>query len=109
MGCVPVKNPEVEEERVGEGEVILSWPMRVRPWARGLGRLLGGGGGKPRQRRLQLDLLGTAVWELLDGRSPVREVVRRFAKRFELHPKEAEVAVSQFLRDLGKRGLIGLK
>ncbi len=109
LGCVPVKNGEAVEERMGEGEVILSWPVRVRPWLMGVSRFFGGAGAKPRVKRLQLDQLGTAVWDLMDGRAPVRKLAEDFAAKFDLHPKEAEVAVTHFLHDLGKRGLIGLK
>jgi hypothetical protein len=58
---------------------------------------------------LQLDALGTAVWELLDGRRSVQQIIERFADTYSLHAKEAEVSVSQFLRELGRRELIGLR
>jgi len=53
--------------------------------------------------------LGTEVWELLDGGTRVRDVIRQFAARHSLHQREAELSVTRFLRELGKRGLIGLR
>lgn len=60
-------------------------------------------------KKLQLDALGTEVWDLIDGRRSVRKIIQRFAETHRLHPREAEVSVTRFLRELGKRGLIGLQ
>jgi hypothetical protein len=60
-------------------------------------------------KKLHLDEMGTAVWDLMDGRRSVRRVIQGFATKYQLHLKEAEVAVTRFLRELGKRGLIGFK
>ena len=62
---------------------------------------------KPITKNLELDMLGSAVWALLDGNRSVKQVSREFAKKYSLQSKEAEISVSQFLRQLGKRGLIG--
>ena len=61
------------------------------------------------QERLQLDNLGTEVWKMIDGKRTVRDIVDAFAETHQLEGREAEMAVTQFLRDLGKRGLIGLQ
>jgi hypothetical protein len=69
-------------------------------------------GRKPKEtylKKLQLDALGTEVWELLDGGTRVRDVIRQFAARHRLQQRETELAVTRFLRELGKRGLIGLR
>jgi hypothetical protein len=72
-------------------------------------RRLGGSIAGPKTKKLQLDELGTAVWELIDGNQSVQQVIQRFAQKYQLPFREAAVAVTQFLRDLGKRGLIGLQ
>ena len=51
----------------------------------------------------------TEVWGLLDGKRSVRELIAVFADRHRMHPKEAEFSVARFLRELGRRGLIGLR
>ena len=91
------------------GDVLLAYPIKVRPWASAVVRRLGMPSSHTREKKLQLDALGTGVWELIDGIRSVRQVIREFSERHQLHPREAEVAVTQFLRELGKRGLIGLK
>lgn len=62
-----------------------------------------------RIKKLQLDKLGSTVWDMLDGKRTVGEVIQSFISIQRLHPKEAAVAVTLFLRELGKRGLIGLR
>jgi hypothetical protein len=46
---------------------------------------------------------------MLDGRTPVWKIAAEFAREHQLEPTEAEVAVSQFVRELGRRGLLGLR
>jgi hypothetical protein len=53
--------------------------------------------------------LGTEVWGLIDGNRSVRRIIEIFAETHQLQIREAEVAVSQFIRLLGQRGLIGLR
>lgn len=105
----PVKNVQTEETRSDSGEILLVYTVTVRPWFTGLIKRFGGTSDGTFQKKLQLDLLGSEVWDLLDGQRSVREVIRQFARRHQLHPREAEVAVTLFLRDLGKRGLVGLR
>jgi hypothetical protein len=109
LGSTPVKNMNVTEIQLDSGEVILTYPLEVRPWLAGLGRRLGITPNTTQTKKIQLDALGTSVWEQMDGKRSVREIIQEFVKKHQLHPKEAEVAVTQFLRNLGKRGLIGLK
>jgi hypothetical protein len=109
LKCIPVRNSQVSEERQEGGEAILAYPITVRPWFAGLVRRFGGNADGTRMKRLQLDALGTDVWMLLDGKRSVQSIVAEFAQKHRLHPKEAEVSVTQFLRQLGKHGIIGLK
>jgi len=110
LNCTPIKNAEVVEVVLETGELLLTYPVKARPWAAGLVRRFGvGSSQQAAKKKLQLDALGTAVWHLLDGHRTVRQVVHTFTRKHQLHPKEAEVAVAQFIRELGRRGLIGLQ
>lgn len=109
LNCRPIKNAEIDEVVLETGELLLAYPIKVRPWASTLLRRFGRGGEPTSKKKLQLDALGTSVWNMLDGRRTVRQVVRMFSRKHQLHPKEAEVAVTQFIRELGRRGVIGLK
>jgi len=39
----------------------------------------------------------------------VRDLVNHACRRYNLNKREAEVAMTGFLRELGRRGLIGLR
>jgi hypothetical protein len=109
LKSTPVKSAEVKEERLETGEILLTYPVTIRPWIASLARRLGGDANRVQLKRIHLCELGTTVWDLMDGRRSVRRVIQGFARKYQLHIKEAEVAVSRYLRELGKRGLIGLK
>jgi hypothetical protein len=105
----PVKNREVLEERLEGGEMVLTYPLVIRPWLAGLAQKLGLQSREPLTRKLQLDEVGSLTWSLLDGKRTVEEVVDFLCRRYNLNRREAEVATTGFLRELGKRGLIGLR
>jgi hypothetical protein len=109
LACVPVRSGHVREERTTDGVLRLAYPIGARPWVAWVSRRLGAAEPRVRTKQLELDEMGTAVWELVDGRRTVRGVIRRFARRYDLHPREAEVSVTLFLRNLGRRGIIGLQ
>ncbi len=46
---------------------------------------------------------------MLDGRRSLGRIAAAFAEAHQLEPREAEIAVTQFIRDLGRRGLVGLR
>jgi len=63
-------------------------------------------------RSVELDRLGTTVLALCDGRSNVEKIIEIFAADHKLSFREAQLPVTQFLRQLTRRGivvLIGLK
>ena len=105
----PVKINRVQESRLETGEILLTYPLATRPWIDRIVKRFGGKEYKVPDKKLQLDELGTAVWEQINGERTVKQVIQWFAKKYQLHSKEAEVSVSRFLRELGRRGLIGLK
>lgn len=105
----PTKSLNVVEERLGEHEVMIEYPMTVKPWVSTLLQRFGGRPESVRTKKIQLDELGTAVWDMLDGQRSVRDIVAEFADTHRLEQKEAEVSVTHFLRMLGQRGLIGMR
>jgi len=109
LTCIPVKNRHVRERRLENGDVVVVYPMMVRPWMESLARWLGADATPPRTAKLQLDRLGSAVWAMLDGQTSLQRIVAAFSEAHRLERKEAEVAVTQFIRELGRRGLIGLR
>lgn len=108
MACVPVRNLLVEEINRTSNSVTLSFPLRMRPW---FSKFTSAFGHEPpvQKKRLELDELGTFCWTLVNSQRTVQDIATELSKAYQLHPEEARVAVSQFIRQLGKRGVIGLK
>ena len=109
LTLTPVKNIESAEMTLDSGVVVINYPVTMRPWMAKWIQRFKGSSPQTGSRKLQLDTLGTQVWKMIDGKRTVLDIVDAFAKAHQLERREAETAVTQFLRDLGKRGLIGLK
>ncbi len=107
MACKPLKNRDITENRKDDGLVMLSYPLRLKPLFADVAKKFGmWKDGNPPIKRLELDEMGTLVWDMIDGKNSVRKIAAGFAKKYQVLPREAEVATASFLRDLGKRGLI---
>jgi hypothetical protein len=106
---IPVKSIQITETRLESGEIVIGYPVTMRPFFAGLVKRFGGPEVQIQMKKLQLDELGTSVWGMIDGKSSVRKLVERFAKTHQLEAREAEVSVTQFIRELGRRGLIALR
>jgi hypothetical protein len=109
MSKIPVKNQDVVEQRQASGDVLLVYPVVMRPWIAKLLKRFQKVDTPPQVRKVQLDTLGTSVWDAIDGKRSVRGLIKAFVATHRVHRKEGEVAVTAFIRDLGKRGLIGLR
>lgn len=107
LACKPLKNRNVTETRMDTGLIRLSYPLRLKPLFADVAKKFGmwKDGNQP-IKRLELDEMGTLVWDMIDGKTNVRKIAAEFAKKYQVLPREAEVAAASFLRDLGKRGLI---
>ena len=106
--CIPVRNPLVLENRLDSGEMLLSYPETLKPWFVDILQRKKKSELR-RMRKIQLDILGVGVWDLVDGKSTVMEIIDSFAGQHRLYHKEAEVSVIQFLRELGRREIVGMK
>ena len=108
LKCTPVISAQVVEERLESGEVIIRYPVTIRPFFATVVKRFGGPDDYVQPRKLELDKLGASVWDLIDGKRSIRQLIQIFAETHQLQFREAEVAVTQFIRELGRRGLIGL-
>ena len=81
MAAMPIRNPMLEVETDDEGLVHLSIPRKDKWWVKLLARVVY----VPKRRRIALDELGSYVWELCDGKTTVRTVIDKFAKKYKLN------------------------
>ncbi len=108
LGHIPVKNPEVREARLGD-HVRLSYPLPVSPLVRGIVTFFSKRPPGVGLKKLDLDVMGTHVWDFIDGHRTVAELTADFAEKFDITQSEAEASVTAFLRDLGHRRLIAIR
>ncbi len=105
MSAVPVPSADVRIQTTHQGLVRISYPISLKQW---IARLLPQDISLP-IRTLELDSMGSFVWSHIDGKRSVQNLAGIVAKHYECHPSEAEHAVAIFLRQLGQRGIIGLR
>jgi hypothetical protein len=108
LNCIPVKSEAIQAAQTPEGMVRLRYPLVLKPWIAELAQRFSGAQYTPPSRQLELDELGSLTWNLINGKQTVREIVRQFSGQTQVHPKEAEAAVTRFLRELGRRGIVGM-
>jgi len=104
LASVPLRNEAIDADRTDSGEVCLVIPLRETWWVKVVRRVFH----VPKKRRVSLDEIGSYVWELCDGKRNVRQIIQALCKRYKLHRKEAEVSVVAYLRELAKKGIIGI-
>src|SRR5438034_729334 len=103
LSARPTRLSDQPPERVGEGKWHLKAPLRPSRIAGWILRVP-----KDASKTFELDALGLFVWEACDGKSAVRQIIRKLARRYNLNEREAEVSTVQFLYTLAKKGLIGM-
>lgn len=104
LKAVPVKNQLAKVEETKSGAVRISVPVRQTWWTRLMRRLTQA----PRYRKIELDEIGTYVWKQCDGQTTVAGLIEKLCRRFNLSHREGEVSLTQYLRELARRGVIGL-
>ena len=107
MELAPCPSRDVDASRTAEGLWRLSVPVSVRPALAGLAKRLGVWDGRVLRKTVELDAIGSFVWERIDGRATVGELAAALAERYGLDRDEAGLAVAEFLRQLGRRGAVG--
>jgi len=98
----PIRNALVRFEQREDGVYILIVPIQPRGvfgWFSRIFKL-------PREHRIELDEIGSAVWALCDGKHAVESIVQRLVQQYTLERREAELSLFAFLNTLARRGFI---
>jgi hypothetical protein len=104
LAAVPVRNSLVEWETNDHDEVVLKVPRREDRVGRILHRVFAA----PPFKQVVLDEVGSDVWQLCTGEHDVDAIVKALARKYKLSRREVELSLSNYLRTLAQRGLIGL-
>ncbi len=108
LRCVPVINSSVWSEELESGEILLEFPLQMKPLFHSIFRRFRQSAEIP-TKKLQLDEMGSCVWKKLNGENNVQDIITSFALQYNITRQEAEKSVTAFLADLGKRGIIALR
>ncbi len=109
LAFCPVRNRDVEEQIQPNGLVRLSYPTTLKPWFAKLAQRFGKWDGKPMTKQLELDEMGGLAWSLINGTNTVQHIVNAFIREYGLERKEAEMSITAFIKELGRRGIVGLR
>jgi hypothetical protein len=105
MTLRPGRNSLLTWEKQPGGETILvvpaneSVPKITRMMAKWLKT--------PVERKVELDEVGSFVWDLCDGVHTVESIVQKTGRHYKMNRREAEVSVTMFLQMLHERKFIG--
>ncbi|MFB0523704.1 MAG: PqqD family protein, partial [Candidatus Bathyarchaeia archaeon] len=112
----PVRNPALKWEKNEQGTLTLSLPLQQeqqpkekkgKKGKKGKGGFLSKLAPAPTEKKIQLDKVGSIVWELCDGERTMQDIVERLHEEYKLLPSEAEVSLNSYFNQLSKRGLVG--
>ena len=102
LEVIPCRSEHITAEREGE-TIMLSFPRFKYPWMQ---RFLVPAG-MSKELHVRLEEHGTAVWELIDGKRTVREIIEELAEHFQ-NEVGYESRVSAYLSQMQKDGFIKL-
>jgi hypothetical protein len=99
----PVRLVEADMQPLPDGGGMLKVQVRQPKWGRTLFRLP-----EHATKSFEFDSIGVFVWDSIDGKTSVQQVIKRLAKRYDLNLREAQVPTLKFLEMLIKKGLVGV-
>lgn len=99
----PVRNSIVKWEPDAKNEVSIIIPQKNKLWVKVVSKIFM----LPSKRVLVLDDVGSYVWVMCDSKSSINDIIKSICEKYNLTRKEAETSLLIYLRQLGKKGLIG--
>ena len=113
----PVRSPMVKWEKNEKGEIKIIIPLKKikeirekvetdKRRKRKKPDLFSKFFPEPKEKRIQLDEIGSVVWELCDGNRTVKDIIDYLYEKYKLLPRESEISLNTYLNSLVKRGLM---
>ena len=103
LNALPLRNKLVNWEADDKGEVSLIIIQKPKLWVRIISKVFM----LPGKRVVALDDVGSFVWQLCDGHNSINQIVKQLSGKYRMTRKEAETSLVTYMRQLGKRGIIG--
>lgn len=109
LACIPVINTHVHSRSLDSGLIRVEYAVPLSPLLHAIHRRFSTRSLELPTKKLELDNLGSFVWTNIDGRNSTKTLIKQLAAHCALSLNEAEISVTMFLRELGKRGLIAFR
>lgn len=106
LAGVPQRAPSATWVTLENGDILIEYPLNIKPFFIQLANRFHKGQEQRPTKKLQLDGTGSRVWQMFDGEKDVKAIIREVSDQSGLSLQEAEISVTTFLRQLGRRGLI---
>jgi hypothetical protein len=106
LAGVPRISPSATWVTLENGDILIEYPLNIKPFFIQLANRFQKGVEPRPTKKLQLDGMGSRVWQMFDGKKDVKAIIREVSGQSGLSLQEAEISVTTFLRQLGRRGLI---
>ena len=85
--------------------MLLKIPRRSDKWGNFVARLFK----LPEHRKLELDEIGSDVWELCDGVTTVEALNKAVCEKWQMNRRQGETSVTAYLKMLAERRLIAVR
>jgi Coenzyme PQQ synthesis protein D (PqqD) len=108
LACIPQQNDTVQWQELDNGEILFTYAIPLSRFFQALHRKFSKNQAEVPTKKLQLDQMGSFVWNLIDGKKTVKDIITIFSKEYNVTIQEGETAVAAFLKTLGQRGFIAL-
>lgn len=110
LASQPIRNPSVlwERGRLHEDQpkvVLLRVPRRSDRYGNVVAKLFR----LPTHRKIELDEMGSDVWEMCDGTLTVDALTRAVCAKYHLNRRQGEASVTAYLKMLAERRLLALR
>ena len=103
LDVIPFRSENITAEKGSDGTVTIAFPRFKYEWRR---RFLLPKGMSP-DIHVRLEEHGTAVWELIDGKRTVRQIIEELAEHFD-HEENYESRITAYITQLQKDGFVKL-
>ena len=105
LAAVPFQNEAADVRTAPQGTMLVSVPLKKPRWlVPPLTYILPFSS----ERRVELDEIGSEVFQMCDGEKTVESIIEKFAENHKLSFRESQIPVTQFLEQLSQRGLIAI-
>ena len=109
LAGIPQRSPSATWQSLENGDILIEYPLDIKPFFIQLTKRFQKDEGQRPTKKLQLDNLGSSVWQMFDGLKDVKTIIKEVSSQSGLSLQESEISVTTFLRQLGGRGLILIK